>query len=370
MSQPEASAAECGSTDDPPVIVARRGRVGHLVLNRPKALNALTGEMVQILQQSLVQWAGDPQVEAVLLTGAGERGLCAGGDIVSIYRDATSGGTGSITFWREEYHLNHLIATYPKPVVAVMDGIVLGGGIGVSAHASVRIVTERSSLGMPETGIGFFPDVGGTRLLSHAPGELGTHLALTAGSVQAADAIAIGLADHYLPTEALEELIADLTATDSSAQVDEVVRRHAREPEPGRLSADQEWIDRVYQGDDVSSILVRLREVSGQAAESAQAAVRRIERNSPTALAVTLHALRSAAHLPDLAATLEQEFRLAVRFLHSHDLAEGVRAQVIDKDRQPRWDPPDVAAVTAEVISPFFAPLDDELGLLPERNEA
>lgn len=359
-------------SEEPVVITSRLGRVGHLRLNRPKAINALTAEMVELLHDALTDWEHDPDVQAVLITGAGERGLCAGGDIVAIYHDTQTGGSASAEFWRAEYHLNHLIATYPKPVVAVMEGIVLGGGIGISAHASVRVVTERSSLGMPETGIGFFPDVGGTRLLSHAPGELGTHLALTAGSVGPGDAIAIGLADAYIPSSDLDALIEEIGAIRSAADVDGAVALYAQPPPEAPLLAERDWIDDAYTGDDVSAILARVRDAaeSGTAESAAAKAAKRIGRNSPTALAVTLHALRAAAHLPDLAATLEQEYRLAVRFLHSHDLGEGIRAQVMDKDRQPRWDPPDVAAVTTAVVSPFFAPLDDELGLVPERNEA
>lgn len=356
----------------PEVIAARRGGLGHLTLNRPRAINALNHAMVRDLWVTLTDWASDPEVSAVLLTGAGERGLCAGGDIVAIYEDARAGGSTSADFWRDEYHLNYLIATYPKPFVVVQHGIVLGGGIGLSAHAAFRIVTESSSLGMPETGIGFFPDVGGTWLLSRAPGELGTHLALTGGSVGAGDAIALGLADHYVPTgrvadaiEALEDVLVEPVG-DRREAVAQVLARFAEPPPPAPLLEQKGWIDVAYAGDDVSSILARLREADG---DEAAAAAHRIARNSPTSLAVTLQALRSAAHLPDLAAALEQEYRLSVRFTQSRDLVEGIRAQVIDKDRQPRWNPPDVAAVTAAVVSPFFAPLDDELGLVPERNE-
>lgn len=364
---------------EPAVIAVRRGHLGHLILNRPEAINALTREMIGLLREALEGWAHDPDVAAVLLTGAGERGLCAGGDIVSIYRDASTGGEGSAQFWREEYHLNHLIATYPKPYVAVMDGLVLGGGVGLSAHGSVRVVTQRSSIGMPETGIGFFPDVGGTRLLARAPGELGTHLALTAGSVSAGDAIAIGLADVYLPSGDIDGFIAELAGLKPGAgaagDLASIVSLYAQQPPEAPLLAERHWIDEAYRGDDVSSVLARVRAAgageSGAAGGhgAAKDAARRIARNSPTALAVTLHALRSVAHLPDLAAALEQEYRIAVRFLRCPDLAEGIRAQVIDKDRQPRWQPQDVAAVTSAVVSPFFAPLDHELGLVPEGNE-
>src|SRR5690349_12017644 len=174
----------------PPVLVRQTGHLGHLTLNRPKAINALTPEMVAIVREALAAWAESDEVRTVLITGAGERGLCAGGDIRAIHADAVSGGSGSLAFWADEYRLNATIAAYPKPIVAWMDGLVMGGGIGISAHASVRLVTERSRLAMPEVGIGMHPDVGGSWLLSHAPGELGTHLALTGSPVGAADAIA------------------------------------------------------------------------------------------------------------------------------------------------------------------------------------
>lgn len=342
------------------ILTTTDGHLGHIVLNRPEAMNALTHEMVTDLQAALDGLAADDAVTTVLLTGAGERGLCAGGDIVSIYHDARTGGTGSADFWWDEYHLNLAISRFPKPYVAVMDGVVLGGGVGVSAHGSIRVVTERSKIGMPETGIGFFPDVGGTHLLSRAPGELGTHLALTAGSVDAADALAVGLADVFVPTDQLPALRSALVTADTPEAVTAAVREVAQDPPESGLVPQREWIDACYAGDDLATIVGRL-EASPQ--PEAQAAARRITRNSPTACAVTLRAIRAAAALPDLAATLDQDYRMAVRFLASHDLPEGIRAQVVDKDRNPQWDPADLGAVTDEQITAFFAPLDRELGL-------
>ncbi|MFF1822882.1 enoyl-CoA hydratase/isomerase family protein [Kribbella sp. NPDC058245] len=346
--------------EDTPVLVRRDGRVGHLVLNRPKAINALTHEMVTIIRRVLDEWAADPDVETVVLTGSGERGLCAGGDIVSIYHDGIAGGTASTEFWADEYRLDAEIAEYPKPFVAVMDGIVLGGGIGLSAHASIRVVTERSKIGMPETGIGFFPDVGGTYLLSRAPGELGTHLALTAGSVRAGDAIAVGLADWYVPSDRLPDLLAALAVKDAAAAVAEFA---ASAPE-STLAGDQEWIDQAYEGDDLVKIHSRLADSDVPAARETAAV---LLTKSPTSLKVTLRALRSAADLPSLPAALEQEYRLSVRFHGSHDFIEGVRAQVIDKDRNPRWSPATFDGVTDESVTAYFAQLgDDELCLTEE----
>lgn len=333
----------------PPVLATVEGHAGRLVLNRPSAINALTHEMVGLIADALLQWATDDRVQHVVLTGCGDRGLCAGGDIVAIHRDALSGGTGSVDFWHDEYLLNALISEYPKPFIAVMDGIVLGGGIGLSAHADVRIVTERSSVGMPEAGIGFFPDVGGTWLLSKAPGELGTYLALTAGSVAAGDAIVVGLADHYVPSDRLSDLLHALTTTDATA----AVRQFAQWAPQSELAGRREWVDACFAHDAPLDILAALRD---HATPEAANAAERIERRSPTSVAVTLAALRAAGSMTSLRQALIQEFRLCQRFLRAHDLAEGIRAQVIDKDRKPTWEPRDLKGVTAEQVAAFFAP--------------
>lgn len=301
------------SPSSAPILASKRGRLGHIVLNRPRAINALTTEMIAILSRVLSEWADDDQVETVLLTGAGERGLCAGGDIVSLYRDAVAGADGgdtpnSETFWREEYLLNAAIANYPKPYVAIQDGVVLGGGIGVSAHGSIRVVTERSKLGMPETGIGFVPDVGGTYLLSRAPGELGTHLALTGSSVGAADAILLGLSDHFVSSDRLPALIRAFETEDAESAVKSV----ATEPPAGILADARAWIDEAYAADDVGQILDRLSQSDW---DDAHAAAEVIRSKSPLALVATLASLRRAKRLPDLEAVLEQEFRVSLNML-------------------------------------------------------
>lgn len=338
---------------EPEVLVEVRGRLGHLVLNRPRAINALTHGMVLTMLEALQTWAADETVTTVLLTGAGERGLCAGGDIVSLYQDAKSGDTtASARFWRDEYRLNALIANYPKPYVAIQDGIVLGGGIGVSAHGSRRIVTERSRLGLPETGIGFLPDVGATWLLSRAPGQLGTHLALTAGMVDAGDAIAVGLADTFVPAERLPQLVAALETTEPDAAIAAVAQ-----PAPASgLQSQREWIDAAYAAASVTEIVERLQAGPEPAREAAEA----ILGKSPAAVAATLESLRRAAELDSLEQALNQEYRVSMNALVSHDFAEGVRAQVIDKDRNPRWSPGGLAEVTAQQVESYFAPLADE----------
>ncbi|MFI6638093.1 enoyl-CoA hydratase/isomerase family protein [Streptomyces sp. NPDC050504] len=338
-----------GAPDDT-VLLHTDGRAGHITLNRPRAINALTHSMVNRVDEALTAWEHDRDVRTVVLTGAGERGLCAGGDIRAIHDDARAGGTASAAFWRDEYRLNARVARYPKPYVAVMDGIVMGGGVGVSAHGGVRIVTERSKVAMPETGIGFVPDVGGTHLLSRAPGELGTHLALTGAAIGAADALLCGLADHFVPSERLRVLVAEL-ARDEAA---DVVARHETAPEPGALAERRAWIDACYAADSVAEIVERLLD-SGvpEAKETAETLLAK----SPTALKTTLAAMRAARALPTLEQVLEQEYRTSCAALAWPDLVEGIRAQVIDKDRAPRWSPATLAEVSdawaARVVTPI-----------------
>lgn len=333
-----------------PVLVSRHGRAGHLRLNRPRALNALDHTMVRALATALDAWEHDAEVKSVVLSGAGERGLCAGGDIRGIHEDVTGGGgEASAAFWRDEYRLNARIAHYPKPYVALMDGVVMGGGVGVSAHGDVRVVTERSRVAMPETGIGFVPDVGGTWLLARAPGELGTHLALTASAVGPGDALLCGLADHFVPADRLDALTGALAEVDPA----EAVRRYAAEAPPGELAERRGWIDACYAADSVEEILRRLWQHGSPAAKEAAVA---IETKSPTALKVTLESLRRAARLDSLESALEQEYRVSTAALSSPDFAEGVRAQIIDKDRTPRWSPASLSEVSTSDVERHFAP--------------
>ncbi|GAA3871638.1 enoyl-CoA hydratase/isomerase family protein [Streptomyces sedi] len=346
--------------DAPEVLLTRRGRLGLVTLNRPRALNALNHAMVRRLTAALEAWAGDPEVAMVAITGAGERGLCAGGDIRAIHRDATSGavdaGAASAAFWRDEYRLNALIARFPKPYVALMDGIVMGGGVGVSAHGDVRVVTERSRVAMPETGIGFTPDVGGTWLLAHAPGELGTHLALTGGEMTAGDALHCGFADHHVPSSALPALLADL-ADLAETPAERAVAAHATPAAPGALPEARAWIDACYAADDVAEIVARLRDRPEEAALRAASV---LETRSPTSLKVTLGAVRRVRRLGlSLERALEAEYHVSRALLASPDLAEGVRAQVVDKDRSPRWRPATLDEVTeADVARYLTTPVD------------
>lgn len=339
--------------DDRPVLLETRGHCLHITLNRPRAINALTHAMVRLLDGALARAEQDETVTSVVLTGAGDRGLCAGGDIRALHDDTRAGGRASLEFWRDEYRLNARIARFPKPYVALMDGIVMGGGVGVSAHASLRIVTERSRVAMPETGIGFVPDVGGTHLLAAAPGELGTHLALTGRSVGAADALLCGLADHYVPTRRLPELTEALAASATAHEVARTVRSFSEEPPAGDLAAQRDWIDACYAADTVEEIVRRLQDSATPAAVDTAA---ELAARSPLALKVTLAAVRRAARLGSLEAVLDQEFRVSGRIREEPDFVEGVRARIIDKDGSPQWKPATLAEVDDSAVARFFAP--------------
>ena len=338
------------TTANPQILLSRAGRVGTITLNRPTAINALTHAMVITITQALEGWRTDATVEVIVLQGAGERGFCAGGDVVAVADLARNDPSAGRSFWRDEYALDLAIAQYPKPVVALMDGIVLGGGMGLAAHARHRVVTPRSRLGMPEVTIGFVPDVGGTHLLARAPGELGTHLGLTGGMATAGDALALGLADALLPQDRLPELVA-LLQTEAA---DAAIAALAIEPPPSDLLADRAVLDAAYAHDTVAQILDALR----AAHHSAIADL--IASKSPLAVSVTLASLRRARTEPDLATALRREYRVSARFLAEPDFVEGIRAQLVDKDRAPRWNPATLEAVDPARVTAFFDPVDDE----------
>lgn len=336
------------------VLVSTRGGLGRLTLNRPRAINSLTQSMVDVITAKLTAWEDDDSVAAVLLSGAGDRGLCAGGDIVAIYQSARADGADARRFWHDEYLLNAHIGCYRKPYVALMDGITMGGGVGLAAHGSVRIVTETTKLGMPEVGIGFVPDVGGTYLLARAPGRLGLHAALTGAPFGGADAIALGFADHFVPRDRLG-VFADAVEADGP---DAAVAAHADEPPVSPLTAQRDWIDDCYAADSVEAILAALR---AHDAEDAHGAADLIAGRSPIALAVTLEAVRRAGELATLKDVLRQEFRTSCASLRSHDLVEGIRAQVIDKDRTPTWSPASPGEVTRDDVEAYFVPAHPDL---------
>jgi len=334
--------------------------VGQLTLNRPKAINSLTHAMVTAISSTLGGWAEDDDVHTVLVSGAGDRGMCAGGDVVAIYHSARGDGTEARQFWYDEYLLNGHIGSYPKPYVALLNGIVMGGGVGVGAHASVRIVTEATKMAMPEVGIGFIPDVGGTYLLSRAPGLLGYHAALTGTPFGGADAIVMGFADHFVPHERL----ADFSAAVIADGVDAAVAAYAINPPASPLLAQRDWIDDCYAGQTVVDIVAALR---GHDAGPANDAANVITSRSPISLAVTLEAVRRAAKLDTLEDALRQEYRTSCAALRSHDLVEGIRAQLIDRDRNPKWSPASVTEVTDADVEAYFAPVENELMFGPPK---
>jgi enoyl-CoA hydratase len=336
------------------VLVNVENGIGLITLNRPKAINSLTHPMVTALSKVLTDWEHDDNVRAVVLSGAGERGLCAGGDIVVIYHSAQADGSEARQFWYDEYLLNAQIGRFSKPYVALMDGFVMGGGVGVSAHGSVRVVTDTTKMAMPEVGIGFIPDVGGTFILSHAPGLLGHHAALTGAQFDGADAITLGFADHFVPHDKLPAF-KDAIVADG---IDAALAAHTQEPPPSQLLAQRDWIDHCYAGNTVEDIVAALR---GHDAGPANDAANLIASRSPISVSVALEAIRRAAKLETLEDVLRQEYRTSVGALRSHDLVEGIRAQVIDKDRNPKWSPASLAAVTIADVEAYFAPADREL---------
>ena len=336
---------------DGELIVREHGALRRITLNRPKALNALTLGMAVQMTALLRSWAVDPTVGTVLLDGAGERGLCAGGDIRALYDAAKSGDTLPEKFWATEYYLDVLVARYPKPFVAVMDGMVMGGGVGLSAYAAHRVVTERSAVAMPEVSIGFFPDIGASYLLARAPGHTGTYLALTGDRLAAADAIYCGFADVPIAAAKLGALPEALADCRNDAEVRTRLATMSAPPSPCKIEAARPWIDDCFIADDVETIMERLRVSKAEAAGAARATMQKM---SPTSLKVTLRNIRDAARFKRLEESFQQDYRIALACIAGHDFIEGIRAQIVDKDRNPRWRPDRLEGVTAGIVDRHF----------------
>jgi len=347
---------------EPDLIVRREGAVGVIRLNRPKTINAVTLEMFRDIDKALDQFEADPAVGLILLEGAGERGLCAGGDIRALYESSQVKGDLGKILWREEYVLNDRIARFPKPYVSFMDGIVMGGGVGLSAHSSHRVVTERTRLAMPEVGLGFFPDVGGTFLLSRSPGEIGTYFGLTGQTMNGPDAVYARFADAVVPSgklPALRETLVNLRAGVSPAEVKAAIDRFATGETAGPVAANQPQIDRWFAHDRMQDIVADLRR---DGSELAQSTLKTLNEKSPRGMVVALRLLRLARVSSSLEECLVREYRAALQVFASDDFREGVRAAVIDKDRNPRWSPPRIEDVTPEMVAPYFAEIGaDEL---------
>lgn len=337
---------ERGMTDQ--VISEVEAGVGIVRLNRPSAINALTTDMCRTIDQTLVDWLDDDAVTAVLLESTSVRGLCAGVDVRAIRESALAGNLAeALEFWQVEYRLDARLARYPKPITVLMDGIVMGGGVGLAAYATRRIVTERTRCAMPETAIGYFPDVAVTWLLARAPGELGTHMAMTGDTVTGADAIAVGLADTIVDSSRLPDVRAALL---------EGRKPHgpAVEPPPSPLVAQRDWIDQCYQGNDPCVIVNAL---STHPDPDARAAASLLRRRSPLSVALALAAVRQAAELPDMEATLERDGRLNQHILERSDFVEGVRTVLVDKGtgEPPRWLYPRIEDVPAALVQRMLA---------------
>ncbi len=330
------------------IIIRKQGHAGLITLNRPKALNALTWEMCLTIEAAFNDWRDDPDVDLILIDGAGDRAFCSGGDIADMYQ---SGQVGDFDygrkFWRDEYRLNAKIATYPKPVVAFLHGFTMGGGVGVGCHASHRIVCENSQIAMPECGIGLVPDVGGTALLGQAPGRTGFYLGLTGDRMDAGDAIYAGFADYYVPMADWPSLKDQMINSGTPA-----LPQH---PAPAARLADwQADIDRLFDASSAASILAQLDDT-----DVGRAATKAMTRNSPLAMACAVPLINMGADDPDITRALHNEYRFTHRAVEHSDFIEGIRAAIIDRDRTPTWKHATLMAVSEADITGMIAPLGD-----------
>jgi enoyl-CoA hydratase len=333
----------------------RRGAAGVVTLNRPQALNAVTHDMVRALRHSLEEWADDPGITRVVIMAAGGRAFSAGGDIRALTDLGRAGKIDeAVQFWRDEYPLNAYIKNYRKPYVALIDGIVMGGGVGISIHGSHRVAGDRFQFAMPEVGIGFFPDVGATWFLPRMPGELGTYCALTGERFNAADACASGVATHRVPTARFPDLLEGLYG---SVSVDAVLAAFAEPAEEGPIAARRVAIDRRFAGDSVQKILTALDNETGEHAEWARKTAAAIRTKSPLSLKLALAQVRRGKGW-DFETCMQAEFRIVSRVIRGHDFYEGVRAVIVDKDNTPRWQPARLNDVPASEVERYFAPLE------------
>lgn len=339
------------------------GPLGIVTLDRPKALNALTLPMIRAFDPVLAEWESNPAIRAVVIRGAGDRAFCAGGDVRAVYDDGKAmkegTGEGALTrdFFREEYRLNRRIHRLAKPYVALLDGITMGGGVGLSVHGSHRVVTGKTLFAMPETAIGLFPDVGGSWFLPRCPGETGTYVALTGARLHAADVLHLGIGTHYVPSERLDDIVAGLAGADWSgdarAVVDGVVGRHAEAAGPAAIAGMREAIDRCFAFDTVEEILAALK---AEGTEWGEATLKTLSHMSPTSLKVSLRQIRLGKGL-DFDEAMKMEYRLSQACMRAHDFYEGIRAVLVDKDKSPKWRPAELSQVSSADVEAFFAPL-------------
>ena len=357
------------------VLTTIENGVGRIRLNRPRAIHALTPEMCEAINDALLDWALDDAVVAVVIDHLPapdgdpklSRGFCAGGDIALIANSAKADCAEAERFFQLEYRMNHLLFVYPKPIVAFIDGIVMGGGVGLSLPARFRVATERTIFAMPETGIGLFPDVGGGWFLPRLPGRVGAWLAATGSRIDGADCAAVGIATHYMPSDKVDAVKARILA--DPLGLDEILDENAQTPPPSKLQAARRDIDRLFASDRAEDIIAALRADGGEWA-SEQLAV--IATKSPQTIKVALRQLVEGAAKPDFAANMAMEFGLACAIIRRPDFVEGVRAVIFDKDNAPRWTPPTLEEVTDAMIDAIFAPLppDRQWTPLPQLAEA
>jgi enoyl-CoA hydratase/carnithine racemase len=333
------------------VIVRELGALRRITLNRPQALNAITLDMVATMTARMRAWAEDPTVGAVLIDGAGERAFCAGGDIRALYDAVKSGDSLPARFWANEYKLDVLIARYPKPVIAVMDGLVMGGGVGLSAHATYRVVTERSAIAMPEVGIGYFPDVGVSFLLARARWELGTYVALTGIRINAQDAVICELGNSPMPASRLKEIPSVLADCRTPKDVWAGLRTLQASPSRGKLLKARDWIEHCFSRETIEDIVGTLSSCDADGAGEALDAMRKA---SPTSLKITLRNLRMARSFTRVEESFQQDYRISLACIAGHDFSEGIRAAIVDKDRKPAWRPDKLEAVTPEIVERHF----------------
>ncbi|HZG07890.1 MAG TPA: enoyl-CoA hydratase/isomerase family protein [Allosphingosinicella sp.] len=336
------------------VLTAKEGKVGRIRLARPKAIHALTREMCAAMTEALLDWRDDLEVEAVMLDHAEGRGFCAGGDVVMLAKSGAGDGAQARDFFFTEYRLNHLLFTYAKPVVAFMDGIVMGGGVGISQPCKYRIATENTRFAMPETAIGLFPDVGGGWYLSRLPGRTGQFLALTGARLDGAECAALGLATHYIPSFALDDVKARILADPQA--LDAILDDARASPPAARIEANREAIDRLFASEDYEEILAAL-EADGS--DWAQGELACLRTKSPQACKVSLRIVYDGGYMHDFAHEMRQEYTVACKVVQRHDFVEGVRALLIDKDSQPRWEPQTPEGVTDHMLDTIFAPMPE-----------
>ncbi len=337
------------------VLISVEGRIGRLSLNRPKAIHALNLPMCEAMIEALVAWRDDPAIEAVVIDHSEGRGFCAGGDIRMLAESGAKDGKEARAFFHTEYRLNHLLFTYPKPVVAFMDGITMGGGVGISQPAKYRVATEHTRFAMPETGIGLFPDVGGGWYLPRLEGRVGVFLALTGARLDGAECLALGLATHYLPSERLAEAKERIAAHPD--RIGGILGELSVTAPPAAITGRIDKINRLFASDRYEDILAALeKDGSEWAAKELDA----LHTKSPQTCKVALRQLREGAAMPDFAAEMVQEYAIGSRVVQMHDFLEGVRALIVDKDNSPKWNPPSAEAVSDEWIDAIFAPLPAE----------